>query len=162
MCQCPLTGSLHFYIDKKNNTFPLKGCQCPLTGSLHFYMQKDFHRYSTPEEVSMPLVGLSPFLLSQENTIIYNNFPVSMPFNGLTPFLQLEYVRAKQCTIKCQCPLTDSLHFYICEYLHVQPSEMCQCPLTGSLHFYGKDAEINDKSRIVSMPFNGLTPFLLV
>ena len=37
VCQCPLTGYLHFY----KTPFTKKGlcavCQCPLTGYLHFY-----------------------------------------------------------------------------------------------------------------------------
>ena len=36
-CQCPITGLLHFYSDVKQQLKPGKRCQCPITGLLHFY-----------------------------------------------------------------------------------------------------------------------------
>ncbi len=42
-----------------------------------------------------------------------------------------------------------------------RPPEECQCPLTGLLHFYRYEYEVSGYKIGVSMPFNGLTPFLL-
>ena len=38
---------------------------------------------------------------------------------------------------------------------------MCQCPLSGFLHFYGREEVFYRGCWIVSMPFIGLSPFLL-
>ena len=38
MCQCPLSGFLHFYgLDLVNHDGHFMVCQCPLSGFLHFY-----------------------------------------------------------------------------------------------------------------------------
>ena len=37
VCQCPLTGFLHFYVGYKFSEMARRLCQCPLTGFLHFY-----------------------------------------------------------------------------------------------------------------------------
>ncbi len=58
--------------------------------------------------------------------------------------------------------LTGLLHFYKIPFFPelIEPM-VCQCPLTGLLHFYDKSDRIKQSSsRNVSMPFNGLTPFL--
>ena len=42
LCQCPLSGFLHFYTERTVfMSTALSRCQCPLSGFLHFYA---FHR----------------------------------------------------------------------------------------------------------------------
>ncbi len=61
MCQCPLTGYLHFYfiIDIGNLSCPLK-CQCPLTGYLHFY-KTPFTKKGLCAVCQCPLTGYLHF-----------------------------------------------------------------------------------------------------
>ena len=87
---------------------------------------------------------------------------------------------------RCQCPLTGYLHFYgycipvqkpvwMCQcpltgYLHFYANGpgcrisifVCQCPLTGYLHFYTCNDNTIRYKLYVSMPFNGLSSFLLI
>ena len=111
MCQCPQLGSFHFYKDLALCikevlivSMPFNGlspflqtrnlffrityglCQCPLTGSLHFYLKDKNGNLIWENDVSMPLVGLSPFLrIHYSKNFVWKD--VSMPFNGLFPFL---------------------------------------------------------------------------
>ena len=62
VCQCPLSGFLHFYLAKAGKYLDiLVKCQCPLSGFLHFYYVGYKVRFSL-RTVSMPFIGLSPFL----------------------------------------------------------------------------------------------------
>ena len=85
LCQCPLTGLLHFYILTMSIYFWLCSVSMPfngLTPFLQIFSGQNFYGGS----VSMPFNGLTPFLpLSVIIMDGCNN--VSMPFNGLTPFL---------------------------------------------------------------------------
>ncbi len=113
MFQCPLSGLFHFYFEADESAKEVPEVfQCPLSGLFHFYetVRKSSIRWkkcfnalyraysistllnlctSTPvHQVSMPFIGLIPFLhihYSVRNGSICN---VSMPFIGLIPFLQ--------------------------------------------------------------------------
>ena len=108
----------------------------------------------------MPCLGLTPFLpyamtgasggyggvnaLSRAHSISTNPIKcytslqnVSMPCLGLTPFLP-------------------SKNFFLVTFMI-----RCQCPVSGSLHFYEETKMELEKRGYVSMPCLGLTPFLL-
>ena len=39
LCQCPISGALHFYDELTVNPEKINVlCQCPISGALHFYM----------------------------------------------------------------------------------------------------------------------------
>ncbi len=61
-----------------------KKCQCPYSGLSHFY---DYSRFTVSIGVSMPLLGLIPFL----HEFMSNNTNV---------------------TLRCQCPYSGLSHFY--------------------------------------------------
>ena len=63
-------------------------CQCPSSGYPHFYFARSWSLQSAPE-VSMPFIGLSPFLLQRVSSFTKRNYCVSIPFIGLSPFLRL-------------------------------------------------------------------------
>ena len=86
-------------------------CQCPLTGYIHFYAKWNFRPYGK-KTVSMPFNGLYPFLHGLHNGDHQCSYSVSMPFNGLHPFLHGDlYIRFSP-DFRCQCPLTGCIHFY--------------------------------------------------
>ena len=63
VCQCPTSGFSHFYISgnsmlRGNDTV----CQCPTSGFSHFYMVVRQQVRCTKSIVSMPYIGLLPFL----------------------------------------------------------------------------------------------------
>ncbi len=68
MCQCPISGLLHFYDGlrmelKKEDDL----CQCPISGLLHFYYKNEHGEFAEQAKVSMPYFGLTPFLRREEN-----------------------------------------------------------------------------------------------
>ena len=64
VCQCPSSGYLHFYVDQNTDTAVIYVmCQCPSSGYLHFYHGWLIFNKKTGS-VSMPFVGLPPFLRS--------------------------------------------------------------------------------------------------
>ncbi len=106
-----------------------------------------------------------------------------MPLNGLHPFLPYMVVHDYAENNVCQCPLTGLLHFYrkisynyccwncvsmpfngLTSFLkhnsanHDSVYKKRQCHLTGLLHFY--DGPGSGDGSGVSMPLNGLHPFL--
>ncbi len=82
-----------------------------------------------------------------------------MPFIGLTPFLHTAIIDAGIPTM-CQCPLSDSLHFYRSFLFQVLISSMCQCPLSGSLHFYfALTKEYNMDWKMCQCPLSGSLHF---
>ena len=86
---------------------------------------------------------------------------MSMPFIGLSPFLRKLGKVGLALKKQCQCPLSGFLHFYVCEYLQVQPSEISVNALyrAFSISTTGIDIPM-ELLEGVSMPFIGLSPFL--
>ena len=82
-----------------------------------------------------------------------------MPYIGLSPFLQFKKLVNEGDNFMCQCPTSGYPHFYrACPHC-CNEGIMCQCPTSGYPHFYQNKAEL-DKN-YVSMPYIGLSPFLL-
>ena len=91
MCQCPVSAHS---ISTKSSLSCIQSaavCQCPVSGSLHFYGTA-FKLTVVITEVSMPCLGLTPFLRGIMIHILFHLPDVSMPCLGLTPFLQNEKV----------------------------------------------------------------------
>ncbi len=63
MCQCPISGFPHFYEEEKPAEQPKEMCQCPISGFPHFYCRLGKHQIWLCFTVSMPYIGLPPFLL---------------------------------------------------------------------------------------------------
>ena len=112
VCQCPLTGLLHFYCKKTDFINQIKVCQCPSTGLHHFYGVIRLQKYvispcvnalqrayiisttatatanmTTPQVCQCPSTGLHHFYGKDARCCSKCEY-VSMPFNGLTSFLQ--------------------------------------------------------------------------
>ena|GEM_PF-1874891 len=111
-------------------------CQCPYSGFFHFYMIFE-SKFEVRKEVSMPLLGLLPFLQEKKPDRLYVN-TVSMPLLGLLPFLPLG--------------IDDNYYIYY----------LCQCPYSGFFHFYEKGGRCYEHRDNVSMPLLGLLPFLQI
>ena len=111
MCQCPLSGFLHFYSDSKEDLELAEQCQCPLSGFLHFYGDE-----------------LMTFKVKTESVnALYRAFSIS---TLVRLWMQVHL-------FLCQCPLSGFLHFYAGKISMAEASAcMCQCPLSGFLHFY--------------------------
>ena len=85
---------------------------------------------------------------------------VSMPLNGLHPFLH-ETDHEATVTYECINALKRATSISTNVYFEFHDEKfVCQCPLTGYIHFYGKALEWTESKTDVSMPFNGLHPFL--
>ena len=161
LCQCPYSGLSHFYQEPEETQQPDESvCQCPYSGLSHFYVAQEIahaaqnncvnaltraypistlrFRWSFGKAyyVSMPLLGLIPFLQGNEENI-KESYVVSMPLLGLIPFL-----RQKEKIMK-------------------KIKKIVSMPLLGLIPFLRGYMYIGDFIRIiVSMPLLGLIPFL--
>ena len=64
MCQCPLSGYLHFYMVIKKATFNSAICVNALYRAISISTRTDKSLTEMEDYVSMPFIGLSPFLRS--------------------------------------------------------------------------------------------------
>ena len=134
MCQCPISGSLHFYIQRNSTATQYRLCQCPISGSLHFYSSA----LLTPPPASA----------------------VSMPYLGLPSFLRCSG-RMQIMSIPCVNALSRAPFISTLALMHCPKSlKWCQCPISGSLHFYREKEDCMFKTKYVSMPYLGLPSFL--
>ena len=63
---------------------------------------------------------------------------VSMPLLGLIPFLRSRGFRNYRSRSRCQCPYSGLSHFYPTpEVPEIVVTPVCQCPYSGLSHFYG-------------------------
>ena len=63
-------------------------CQCPISGALHFYKEMSKMNKKT-NNVSMPYLGRTSFLpVNPDGIEWYLCIPVSMPYLGRTSFLR--------------------------------------------------------------------------
>ena len=84
--QCPISGYSHFYTVWMYLFHRSKWFQCPISGYSHFYCLTPC-KPGTRFFVSMPYLGLFPFLLATRQFISRIKRQVSMPYLGLFPFL---------------------------------------------------------------------------
>ena len=111
VCQCPLSGFLHFYLAKAGKYLDiLVKCQCPLSGFLHFY------GIAEGDEFKIICVNA-----------LYRAFSIS------TYYCALRHEEHSNCV--------NALYraFSISTAAQAYPGKvvgMCQCPLSGFLHFY--------------------------
>ena len=85
--------------------------QCPYSGQYHFYLWPFFNkrRFS---KVSMPLLGLIPFLHWWTECRTGKIQLVLMPFHELLPFLHIWWSGHHYYGTVCQCPYSGYYHFY--------------------------------------------------
>ena len=111
VCQCSLTGLLHFYCKKTDFINQIKVCQCPSTGLHHFYqLWRLLMLQKTCVNVLQQAASISTLCMFKcsrysikgvnalqraasistlkENSLFLDGTLVSMPLNGLTSFLQ--------------------------------------------------------------------------
>ena len=136
MFQCPVSGLLHFYILNTRSMSPIYRFQCPVSGLLHFYWSGN-GVYNCRRWVSMPCVGLTPFLHICRIHRRYHQEYVSMPCVGLTPFLQDVVDEIKK---------TNEGFNALCRAYSI----------STELKYLGAQ----ESAMYVSMPCVGLTPFL--
>ena len=84
--QFPDSGWCHFYTPIENEVTDNLLCQCPMSGWSHFYLRKRGGE-TLRDMVSMPYVGLEPFLHREE-----------WEGDGIHQ--------------ECQCPMSGWSHFY--------------------------------------------------
>ena len=158
--------------------------QCPISGQLHFYQSVHRH-YQQQLQCFNALYRANSISTSKGEKNHGKNNHVSMPYIGPTPFLQTEEETEEETEEVFQCPISGQLHFYIGEteesideiivsmpyigptpFLHIMVfynknfTKVFQCPISGQLHFYS-EADVKIKIReCVSMPYIGPTPFL--
>jgi len=110
--------------------------------------------------VSMPFIGLTPFLQPNMTSCNPNTTMCQCPSSGLLHFYYTYNKKYNDLYELCQCPSSGLLHFYKNQDAGNNGNNGCQCPSSGLLHFYNYDYYSNIRRQNVSMPFIGLTPFL--
>ena len=119
------------------------------------------------------------------NSLTFDEMLVSMPFIGLSPFLLCAFLKVQPGDIMCQCPLSGFLHFYGDELMTFKVKTesvnalyrafsistlvrlwmqvhlfLCQCPLSGFLHFYaGKISMAEASACMCQCPLSGFLHF---
>ena len=89
MFQCPTSGLSHFYIPKNIEHITITRLfQCPTSGLSHFYDYRGYTNRCFPEAFQCPTSGLSHFYENKEGEVVMEK-NVSMPYIGLIPFLRI-------------------------------------------------------------------------
>ena len=136
--QCPASGLSHFFdrynhytkedvfcfnalhraypISSKDNTVCKKlkhfRFQCPTSGLSHFFGKTLRIYRPNPNIVSMPYIGLIPFLRYDGYGHFSGYDVVSMPYIGLIPFLRVETKTDFTIGYMFQCPTSGLSHFF--------------------------------------------------
>ncbi len=157
--QCPISGSSHFY----NIMYSFR------SNKVRFNALSRDHPISTRHQgaicssflfVSMPYLGLIPFLPERSGKSLSLDLTVSMPYLGLIPFLHDKCMERYYESVQFQCPISGSSHFYKERRCIMFDTLAFQCPISGSSHFYSTGDRDFDWRLSVSMPYLGLIPFL--
>ena len=107
----------------------------PSIGLIPFLHYSHFEHSRTHDSVSMPSIGLIPFLLRIRKR--YQNL-----YSCVNALYRAHPISTANTAIKptnkemCQCPLSGSSHFYRYYLIEDFNDLLCQCPLSGSSHFY--------------------------
>ena len=109
----PCGGLISFLQPGKKEVFPMNMlCQCPTSGFSHFYTAFEI-QISQLISVSMPYIGLLPFLRYSRGRCCDAYHFVSMPYIGLLPFLPGSAPVSSVSSLSlCQCPTSGFSHFY--------------------------------------------------
>ena len=127
-----------------------------------------------------------PISTKRYNMNIRNYGVVSMPYIGLPPFLREKSMTKIFWLSRCQCPISGFPHFYSCQITDAGGEadcvnalyraspistnkdsarkkiniEECQCPISGFPHFYKLDGKIGiDILRLCQCPISGFPHF---
>ena len=160
-------------------------CQCPISGALHFYTSEE-EAEVVETAVSMPYLGRTSFLPTIDAMRARFDIDVSMPYLGRTSFLQKNILGQLIWKQVCQCPISGALHFYV-TIIRKGDSPDVSMPYLGRTSFLLDESRsgcesnkcVNALSRahfistemikqaenvikkLVSMPYLGRTSFLL-
>ena len=86
-------------------------CQCPLSGFLHFYIMEKLV-WERLLDVSMPFIGLSPFLHSLAMDIMTSVCCVNALYRAFSISTYCPRCGSFNDHYECQCPLSGFFHFY--------------------------------------------------
>ena len=111
MCQCPITGHHHFYVDDAVDGITHGGCQCPITGHHHFYASALNCCQRVVCGCQCPITGHHHFYRLYHDEAHVDK-RVSMPYNGPSSFLHKDGTYRRFDLSWCQCPITGHHHFY--------------------------------------------------
>ena len=159
MCQCPYSGLSHFYTATTSAQGNVWLCQCPYSGLSHFYRSSLFSKLYTT--VSMPLLGLIPFLQIWVSIWIMMNWLCQCPYSGLSHFYTSEEEFIGYCR-HCVNALTRAYP------ISTEQPEIIVTP-TPCVNALTRAYPISTSARTwtwartwtcVSMPLLGLIPFL--
>ncbi len=121
---------------KEKNEKIFKGtCQCPTSGLSHFYAVEFKNRIESDVCVNA-LHRAYPISTMRLEKSIMIEWCVSMPYIGLIPFLLMNNINIIMETVECQCPTSGLSHFYALKRFYVTVIFACQCPTSGLSHFY--------------------------
>ena len=105
VCQCPYSGLSHFYVEPEEPPVePEELYQCPYLGLSHFYESEQPEETEQLEVCQCPYSGLSHFYTQRNKRRGWRNL-VSMPLLGLIPFLRKK-VQKRQLNQSCVNALT--------------------------------------------------------
>ena len=121
LCQCPYSGLSHFYQYERNSRWMvLHRCQCPYSGLSHFYATSPANPKPNGNCVNA-LTRAYPISTASQRLTRHIPCSVSMPLLGLIPFLQtcftvvtrhLHHFPTVSTSWLCQCPYSGLSHFY--------------------------------------------------
>ena len=133
-------------------------CQCPISGALHFY--RGVTRCTPAAEKGVNALSRAHFISTMPATRkCLNMWRVSMPYLGRTSFLRGRQI-IKTHNNMCQCPISGALHFYI--DINVYLFLLKGVNALSRAHFISTEPQIFQQGYMlrVSMPYLGRTSFL--
>ena len=110
MCQCPISGALHFYHCVRTYVDKIAQVSMPYLGRTSFLLETQ-NQVILISLVSMPYLGRTSFLPNYWLSDVYDE-EVSMPYLGRTSFLLRGRHIVHDLQVMCQCPISGALHFY--------------------------------------------------
>ena len=135
--QCPTSGFFLFYSRIYNGSITdYELFQCPTSGFFLFYdnfINQLLQRYN----VSMPYLGLLPFLLAGRRGIVSKeNRMFQCPTSGFFLFYMNVQIILYTISEEFQCPTSGFFLFYSTGSLSELKKVLFQCPTSGFLLFY--------------------------
>ena len=107
VCQCPVSGLLHFYYVVNGKECTSYTCQCPVSGLLHFY--KGIIGGWNYDKKSVNALSRAYFISTTSKEVeTYSEEIVSMPCLGLTSFLR--YLLETLCLCGFPAPFLQVIH----------------------------------------------------
>ena len=112
------------------------------------------------QAVSMPYIGLPPFLREGDKGIIIGKDCVNALYRA-SPIstCRKQWFRS---SYLCQCPISGFPHFYIrAGRKKGLPNKVCQCPISGFPHFYTDSWTWGARGAVCQCPISGFPHFYI-